>query len=288
MAERTKSLQREPSPSDSAQEPDPPRYVAPAVEKGLDVLELLAGSAGAMTQRQIAERLSRSVPEVYRVLASLERRGYIARGPEEAYRLTMKLHELAVGYPPISRLTDVAIPVLRQLAIDAEQAFHIVVLDGTEIQVVLQVDSPAPLGLRVRLGGRNAVAHAASGRTLLAFQNERTRVWTMARLLDPAEGSDARRRLVRRIEQVRQAGYEFVAEESLNGLIDVSFPIVDANGVALAALTMPFLTLHEQAVSLQSAARMAFEASRQISVGFGGAPAPPMFPIGDPSGLRLG
>jgi DNA-binding IclR family transcriptional regulator len=277
------------SPGETSGEPTAPVYVAPAVEKGLDVLELLAGSAGAMTQRQIADRLGRSVAEVYRVLASLERRNYIARGPDDAYRLTMKLHELAVAYPPISRLFDLAAPVLRQLAIDAGQAFHVAVLDGTEIQVVLQVDSPAPLGFRVRLGGRNAAAHAASGRVLLAFQSEKSRDWIMAQLSEPARGSEARRRLIQRIEAVHAVGYEFVAEESLRGLTDVSFPIVDANGVALAALTMPFVTLHAQTVSLQGAAELAFEAARQISIGLGGALAAPKFPLADPvSPARLG
>ena len=256
-----------------------PRYIAPAVEKGLDVLELLAGSAGAMSQRQIADWLGRSVPEVYRVLASLERRGYIARGPEETYRLTMKLHELAVAYPPTSRLTDVASPVLKRLAIDAGQAFHLSVLDGTEIQVVLQVDSPAPLGFRVRLGGRNAIAHSASGRVLLAFQSAKTREWVMAQMTEPPQGSEARHKLVDRVMSVRGAGYEFVVEESLRGLIDISFPIVDTNGIALAALTMPFVTLQIPALPLQDAAQMAFNAAREISVGLGGILPTPGFPL---------
>jgi DNA-binding IclR family transcriptional regulator len=283
MPSRKKSI---PADRQTGETDDPttsPRYVAPAVEKGLDVLELLAGSADPMSQRQIADQLGRSVPEVYRVLASLEWRGYIARGREEAYRLTMKLHELAVAYPPISRLTDAAAPILRQLAIDAGQAFHIAVLDGVEIQVVMQVDSPAPLGFRVRLGGRNAIAHSASGRVLLAFQSEKSREWITAEMTEPAHGSPDWRKFIRRVESVRSARYEFVAEESLLGLIDVSFPIVDANGIALAALTMPFVTLHSQSVSLQAAAQMTFEAARKISEGLGGALATPRFPLVDPA-----
>ncbi len=263
----------------------PPRYIAPAVEKGLDVLELLARSTGAMAQRQIAESLGRSVPEVYRVLASLERRGYILRGPDDAYRLTMKLHELAVAYPPVSRLADVAAPILRQLATDTAQAFHIAVQDGTEIHVVLQVDSPAPIGFRVRLGGRNAIAKAASGRVLLAFQPVDTRDWVLAKLADPACGTEAWRQLLRRIEAVGAARYEYRAEESLRGVVDVSFPIVDASGVALAALTMPFLSAHGQTVPLALASEMAFEAARKISAGLGGTLPVPTFPLADPASL---
>lgn len=268
---------------------DGPRYVAPAVEKGLDVLELLAGSVGAMTQRQIAERLGRSVPEVYRVLASLERRGYIARGPDETYRLTMKLHELAQAYPPIARLTDAAAPVLKQLAIETLQSFHVTVLDGPEIQAVLHVDSPAPVGFRVRVGGRSSALRNASGRVLLAFQPPEMRDWIMAAVATPLPESEAWRDLAHRVMAIRAAGYEYVVEDTLKGVIDVSYPIVEAKGVALAALTMPFLTIHGQPVPLGKASEMAFAAVQKISASLGGVSPIPRFPLIDPISLaKLG
>ncbi len=182
---------------------DAPRYVAPAVEKGLDVLELLAGSVAAMNQRQIAESLGRSVPEVYRVLASLERRGYIARGADETYRLTMKLHALAMAYPPVARLSDAASPVLKQLAVDTMQSFHMSVLDGPEIQAILHIDSPAPVGFRVRVGGRSSALRNASGRVLLAFQPAAMRDWIMARVAVPVPESDLWRTLAQRLPAIR-------------------------------------------------------------------------------------
>ncbi len=270
------------NPGDAPDGADTPRYVAPAVEKGLDVLELLARSVGPISQRQIADHLGRSVPEVYRVLASLERRGYIARGPDEAYSLTMKLHELATAYPPIARLADAAAPVLKQLAIDAMQSFHVAVLDGTEIQAILHVDSPAPVGFRVRVGGRSAALRNASGRVLLAFQPAATRDWILARVTTPPMDSEPRRALERRVAAIAAAGYEYVAEDTLKGVTDVSFPIVEAAGVAVAALTMPFLTVHEQAIPLDQAARLAFAAAQRMSAALGGASPVPRFPLVDP------
>ncbi|HEY1720792.1 MAG TPA: IclR family transcriptional regulator [Magnetospirillaceae bacterium] len=264
---------------------DAPRYVAPAVEKGLDVLELLAGSVAAMTQRQIAERLGRSVPEVYRVLASLERRGYIGRGPDETYRLTMKLHQLAMAYPPIARLTDAAAPVLKQLAIDTMQSFHMSVLDGPEIQAILHADSPAPIGFRVRVGGRSTALRNASGRVLLAFQSEATRDWILSRVTTPPSEGEAWREFVARIPAIQAAGYEYAVEDTLKGIADVSFPVVDADGVALAVLTMPFLTIVGQPVPLQQAAEMAFEVSQKMSAALGGKRPAPKFPLVDPRSL---
>jgi len=52
-------------------------YTAPALEKGLDILELLAGEGGGLLQNAIAQRLSRSATELFRMLSVLERRGYV-------------------------------------------------------------------------------------------------------------------------------------------------------------------------------------------------------------------
>ncbi|HEV7286119.1 MAG TPA: helix-turn-helix domain-containing protein, partial [Kaistia sp.] len=60
-----------------------PAYSAPALEKGLDVLELLASLSEGVTPSQIAQQLGRSLQEVYRVVVALERRGYIQRPPGE-------------------------------------------------------------------------------------------------------------------------------------------------------------------------------------------------------------
>src|SRR2546422_6132602 len=68
------------------------RYAAPALEKGLDILELLASISEALSHREIAGRLGRTVNEVFRMLVCLEERGYISRtGSDERYKLTLRL-----------------------------------------------------------------------------------------------------------------------------------------------------------------------------------------------------
>ena len=57
-------------------------YSAPALEKGLDVLELLSREDEGLTVSVIAKRLSRSVSELFRMLVVLEQRGYIRVEPD--------------------------------------------------------------------------------------------------------------------------------------------------------------------------------------------------------------
>src|SRR5690625_5965421 len=73
-------------------EDDVRKYRAPALEKGLDVLELLASHGVPLTTSQMATLLGRSVSELFRMVLALEYRGYIALAEgREGYELTNKL-----------------------------------------------------------------------------------------------------------------------------------------------------------------------------------------------------
>ena len=69
---------------------DDRKYRAPALEKGLDVLELLSSQGEAMTPSQMSVTLGRSVSELFRMIQVLEFRGYIEQS-SDGYRLTNRL-----------------------------------------------------------------------------------------------------------------------------------------------------------------------------------------------------
>jgi DNA-binding IclR family transcriptional regulator len=262
-------------------------YFAPALEKGLDVLELLAGEPEGLTQSQIAQRCNRSLQEVYRMVVSLERRGYITRRPEgDVFRLTMKLYDLAMTFPPIARLTDAAPPVLRRLSLEVEQSILLSVIDGASIRSIAHVDSPAPIGFRIRPGVARPVAGTASGRVLLAFQAPATRKWIFEAMAQNGVSAGALKRVRKRVEAIAQAGYELICGETFEGITDVSFPVLDRKHDVLAALTMPFLRSVADKVDIQRAGAAQFEAATELSAMFGGALRAPRFPLSDPL-LRL-
>src|SRR5579864_3990527 len=55
------------------------RYTAPALDKGLDILELFASEPEGMAPSEVARRLGRTVGEIFRMLVCLQARGYISR-----------------------------------------------------------------------------------------------------------------------------------------------------------------------------------------------------------------
>src|ERR1700755_564299 len=91
-------------------------YTAPALEKGLDILELLAASDQAMTTGQIAEALGRSKNEIFRMVFVLENRNYLMRDPAtDMLRLSNRLFQMGLRTPRTRQLTEGAIPALEML-----------------------------------------------------------------------------------------------------------------------------------------------------------------------------
>jgi DNA-binding IclR family transcriptional regulator len=75
-------------------------YSTPALEKGLDVIELLAHQPAGLTKSQIARELDRTVSEIFRMLVCLEGHGYISQLHGDQYALTLKLFKLAHRLAP--------------------------------------------------------------------------------------------------------------------------------------------------------------------------------------------
>jgi DNA-binding IclR family transcriptional regulator len=215
------------------------RYRAPALDKGLDILELLAGTEEALSQAEIAKALDRSPNEIYRMLDRLVRRDYVLRTQGDRYELTLKLFELAHARPPIRRLVSQATPVLRRFAREAEQACHLVIHDRNILVVVAQVDSPGYWNVSIRVGSRISMVNTGSGHVFLAFASKEER-----RLMLEERDGGAPVKVPTgfdgRLTKVREQGFEAMASLQIQGVTNLSVPILGPTGTLLAVLTSPY------------------------------------------------
>jgi len=217
------------------------RYTAPALEKGLDILELLASVSEALTHSEIANRLGRTLTEVFRMLVCLEQRGYISRtGADERYQLTLKLFEIAHHHYPLQQLIRHARPLVHRVASNTGQSCHLAMLNHSEVVVVAQSDAPGNMGFSVRLGANIDILNTASGHVILAFQSDEVR----ARALEAWRFRSKTRippGLYRHLNQILRRGYEELASYQVHGVVNISYPVLNQHGEAIAAMTVPFL-----------------------------------------------
>src|SRR3984957_20952868 len=91
-------------------------YSTPALDKGLDILELFAGTPEGLNVSEVARRLDRTVSEIFRMLLCLEQRGYLSQSAnKDRYHLTLRLFRLAQEHPPTKRMVTEALPIMHWL-----------------------------------------------------------------------------------------------------------------------------------------------------------------------------
>lgn len=253
--------------------PAAPRYEAPALEKGLDIVELLAGEPDALGLQQIAQRLGRSASEIFRMLDVLVRRGWIARRADGGYATTLTLFALAHRQAPVARLLTAALPEMRALADATRQSNHLVVHHDRRILVLAQADSPEAMGFRMRQGAHFPFrADRVSPWVLAAFQPLRRRAELVDEMLEGDPRAPARATVMRGLERIRRKGYEQRRSDTLPGIVDICYPVLDAHGAAVATLAQNYLAQRDVAVSVTQARALHARAAARISAALG-APA---------------
>lgn len=223
---------------------DNDRYRAPALDKGLDILELLAGIDGGLTQAEIAKQLGRNANEFYRMLDRLVKRGYVTRLDGDRYSLTLKLFGLAQLHAPVRRLASYATPLMRELAESTKQANQLVVFDRGAAVVIAQQEAPGYWGISIRVGSHISLFNTGSGHVLLAFRSAEERDMMVSEYEGRTEvKAEQTEDFFARLDQIRGRGYEMMPSQQMAGIVNLSAPVLGPDGRAIAALTIPYVTI---------------------------------------------
>jgi DNA-binding IclR family transcriptional regulator len=242
------------------------RYRAPALDKGLDILELLSRIDGGLTQAEIAKQLGKSPNEFYRMLDRLVRRGYVQRQEGDRFYLTLKLFGLAHFHAPVRRLVSFATPLMREFSNRAEQACHLAVFDRGSVVVIAQQDSPTYWGISIRVGAQINLFNTGSGHILLAFRDEKQRrmmITEQQRRDDDIPEPDD---LGEKLQFIREKGFETMDSLQTTGVRNISAPVLAMDGNALASMTCPYIQpVNKNAPSYEKVIEYVCEAAQQIS-----------------------
>jgi len=247
-------------------------YPTPALEKGLDILELFAGTPEGLTVSEVARRLDRTVSEIFRMILCLEQRGYLAHSPNrERYHLTLRLFRLAQEHPPTKRLVTEALPAMHLLSQKMRQSCHLGIIDGGHVVILAQVDSPESAGFYVKMGSKVDLMRAATGHVILAHQSEAAR----EREIEEWRSETRKRKpadLEEHLARILARGYERRASYEVAGVVNISFPVLNVQGHAIAGLTVPFVKRLGDKIGLAEVVDSLREASRTISEAMGAIP----------------
>jgi DNA-binding IclR family transcriptional regulator len=96
------------------------------------------------------------------------------------------------------------------------------------------------VGFSIKIGATLDLLKSASGRVLLAFQDEEE-MHRLISLAEPTLGRAEKAAFMKTVKKVAAQGFAFMESNQFSGVEAISYPILDLRGCAIAALTVPYV-----------------------------------------------
>lgn len=213
-----------------------------SVERAIDIMESFSAEEPGLGVGELSRRVNLPKSTVFRLLTTLESRGFIAQNSETGlYHLGAGLIPLANSVFVYSDLRRIARPHLRSLANSLEETTSLNILVDTEIINLEQVEFRGRLVVRAGGAGHRMAFHATSaGKAIAAFLPEgemETLFASALPALTPATITDADTLSITLME-VRAQGYATSFDELEKGLHAISAPIRNHEGDVVACITV--------------------------------------------------
>ena len=255
-------------------------YNAPALDKGLDILELLSISDNGLTQAQIAKKLNKSVNEIYRMISTLLSREYVELDEvTDIYNLSYKILNMTAKFEPVKTLVARTIPIMKEIATKTNQSIHLAIYTRGKILIIAQEDSPSFFNYHMSVGANFDLLETSSGRVLLTFQTEKERKRRLERrkfYMNIDKNSNVSISNLKKIEnkfskktihKIMKDRFEVVKSLQIKGVTNISTPIFDHTENAIAALTIPFVDriIKKNELSIKQVTNLLQTYARKIS-----------------------
>jgi DNA-binding IclR family transcriptional regulator len=215
---------------------------------------------------ELGRRTGIPKPTVHRLIVEMDSWGIVERTPR-GVRLGMRLFELGQLAPRQRGLREAARPFLDDLYQATHETVHLAVLDGVEVVYIDKLTGRRGPALPSMVGGRMPAYCTGVGKALLAY--------SPPAVLHDVVAAGLRRRtahtivmpglLEREVAAVRRRGVAFEHEESTAGIACAACPVLDADGSALAAISITGWTTALDVMRVAPAVRTAaLGLSRQL------------------------
>jgi DNA-binding IclR family transcriptional regulator len=204
---------------------------APALDRGLDILEILDTKPTGLTLTEISVAINSPKNSTSRLIDTLIARDYVVRDAVNMrFRLTAKL--LRLGQPRVAdaTLVECSLGAMKALRDTVGETVQLGVRSDDSGVIIEQVESNRSVRIVVELGTRFQLHNNAPGKVLLAFQPSEQRDQTIQRLelVQSTERTiTTRAGLKKECDVVVRSGYATDFGEADEGIHCVAAPIRD-------------------------------------------------------------
>jgi IclR family acetate operon transcriptional repressor len=213
-----------------------------SLTRGLSLLEALAKAEGGLTLTDLAQRVQLAPSTAHRLLATLEKMGYVYQGGELG-RWYIGLQAFTVGTSFLANRDFVAQshPYMRRLMEQSGETANLGILDGTDAVFIDQVQCREMMRTIVKLGSRVPLHASGVGKAIFAAMPDEQidailKVKGLPRITSNTITSPET--MWASIRVIRQRGWSFDDEEHALATRCVAAPIYNEHAEVLGAISL--------------------------------------------------
>lgn len=259
---------------------DSRRYAVAAFERGLTILQTLAGSERPLALQEVAARARIPKTTAFRLLATLEIRGFAERTREGSYRLGLRAIQLAQPTGTATDLRRAAQPALQRLHHLSEDTVNLATWHDQRVVYLDVLPSSRPLRF-VEMPGSIAPLHATALGKVIAANLPPAEVTALLREAGMRRFTPhtivSLPRFLKEIRRVQATGFATDREEKDLDAACIAAPVFAGHGVVGAiSLSAPASRMDARRVSelVPSLLEVCEELSHQLGQGRSGAIRP--------------
>ena len=213
-------------------------HTIPALEKAMELLELLGGAEEGLRQSELCEALGLSTSTAYRMLRTLLARNWIIRKKGGVYALGNGMLPVFARYHSPLKLISLARKAVHSLSEKIDMACKLSIRRGSEQVTIERAEPDGPYSLLSSSNSSFPVIEGSVGAALLADES-REAVFRLAEncrldLLEKRKPDI----VLSGMDSVRKKGYVLNANPNRWNVVAMSAPLRDAEGAVLCALTI--------------------------------------------------
>ena len=247
-------------------------YVIQSVSHALDVLEQFTGEPDELGVTELSKRLKLHKNNVFRLLATLEARGYIEQNKAtENYRLGVRCLRIGQRFVTQMGLLRQARPVMQQIVKASRETAFIAVMRNGTIVPLDAIEAEQAVRLVSRIGDFLPLHCTAAGKLHLAFADDELRAsladslqkFTDKTILD-------RNTLAQQLKKIAESGYALDLGEHIEDVRSVAVPVRDYTRAVVGSLTVsgPAYRLSQERIEKEIVSIM-LKAGRELSTRLG-------------------
>jgi DNA-binding IclR family transcriptional regulator len=249
-------------------------YSVKTAELILNILELVASDEQPLiTAASLSSSLAISKNKAYRLIATLEEKGFIERSEYTgAYRIGLSSISLSQRILKHATIIDHAHPVIEQLARKHDEAVYMTVLKGDEVVFIDMVDCTQTVRTVSMIGKRLPLFSSAAGKLIKALEaSDIDKFFKKRGSIVPQVNLDS---LETELADIRRKGVAIDCNGLGDGVISVAVAVRDYAGKIVGALTMmgPSFRLLTERLETEVIPSL-LEGAALLSARFGYAPA---------------